>query len=163
ANPPGEVEVTLRGPWTRIKRLNPKDVDPIVVDLTKIDDGEVTLEESMVHVPAGLKVMSVKPARFAVAFEHVKKVPVVPEPAGAPARGPGGEKRPPAPRVVAVHGQRSVLEGLHDLRTLPVPVATKRVSFRAQVGLAQLPRGATAEEDLIEVEVQIVEEAAAKT
>jgi YbbR domain-containing protein len=63
ANPPDEVEVTLRGPWTRIKRLNPKDVDPIVLDLSKVDDGDITLDSTMVHIPAGLRVASIKPAR----------------------------------------------------------------------------------------------------
>ncbi len=162
ANPPDEVEVTLRGPWTRIKRLNPKDIDPIVVDLTKVDDGDVTLDESMVRIPAGLKVMSIKPARFAVAFEHMKKLPVVPEPAGAPADGYIVSKITADPAAVPVRGVKSVLEGLHDVRTLPVPVATKRASFHTQVALAPLPRGAVAEDDLIEVDVSIVEEAAAK-
>jgi YbbR domain-containing protein len=163
ANPPDEVEVTLRGPWTRIKRLNPKDVDPIVLDLSKVDDGDIVLDSTMVHIPAGLRVASIKPARFAVAFEHVKKLPVVPEPAGAPAEGYIVSKITADPSAVSVRGVKAVLDGLHDLRTLPVPVATKRMTFRAQVGLAPLPKGAEAEEDLIEVEVSIVEEAAART
>ena len=163
ANPPDEVEVTLRGPWTRIKRLNPKDVDPIVVDLSKVDDGDVTIDESMLHIPAGLRVAAIKPARFAVAFEHVRKLPVVAEPAGAPAEGYIVSKIVADPAVVSVRGVKTVLDGLHDLRTLPVPVASKRDSFHAQVALAPLPRGATAADDLIDVDVTIVEQAAAKT
>ena len=160
---PDEVEITLRGSWTRIKRLNPKDVDPIVIDLTKADDGDIVLEESMVRVPAGLRVASIKPTRLVVQFEHVKKVPVVPEPAGAPADGYIVQRIVADPPTVSVRGVKSVVDGLHDVRTLPVPVTGKRTTFHAQVGLAPLPNGALAEGDTIDVEVFIVEEAASKT
>ena len=49
---PQTVDVWVRGPWTRIKRLDTEDIDPVVVDLAKVGDGEVTLEEVADHGPA---------------------------------------------------------------------------------------------------------------
>src|SRR5262249_32572844 len=47
---PQTVDVWVRGPWTRIKRLDTDDIDPLVVDLTKVGDGQVTLDESSVRL-----------------------------------------------------------------------------------------------------------------
>src|SRR5262249_49626245 len=42
---PDSMDVWVRGPWTRIKRLDPAEVDPVVVDLTKVADGDIVLDE----------------------------------------------------------------------------------------------------------------------
>src|SRR5262245_1122947 len=84
---PDSVEVSLRGSWTRIKRVDPADVDPILIDLTKRGDGEVTIDDNDIRVPAGLQVVSIRPAKILVQFEHLKRVPVVPELVGATAEG----------------------------------------------------------------------------
>jgi len=58
---PGSVEVRVRGPWTRIKRLDASDVDPILVDLTRAAEGELRIAEDLIHLPPGLRVASIKP------------------------------------------------------------------------------------------------------
>src|SRR6187549_2064021 len=65
---PDTLEVWVRGPWTRIKRLDPADVDPIVVDLTKSGDGEIRFDNDQLRLPAGLEVRAIRPSSIRVAF-----------------------------------------------------------------------------------------------
>src|SRR5262245_10178833 len=60
ADLPDSVSVRVRGPWTRIKRLDPENVEPILVDLTKLSDGEFLFDEDMIDLPPGLRVASIK-------------------------------------------------------------------------------------------------------
>src|SRR2546423_1820409 len=55
---PDGVDVWVRGPWTRIKRLDPSEVDAILIDLTKAQDGDIPITEDMIRLPAGLRLAS---------------------------------------------------------------------------------------------------------
>jgi YbbR domain-containing protein len=155
---PDSVDVWVRGPWTRIKRLDPADVDPIVVDLTKIGDGEVRLNERDIRVPAGLEVRSIRPATVQIAFERQKRLPVLPELVGVPPEGFYVERVVAEPAVIAVRGAENALHGLAEVRTLPVSVAGKRAAFREKVSLAPLGPGVESDVDSVDLDVQIVEE-----
>src|SRR5215470_14206367 len=63
---PDSIDVWVRGPWTRIKRLDPGDVDPVVIDLTKVPDGDVPIDERSIRLPPGLRVVSVRPSKITV-------------------------------------------------------------------------------------------------
>jgi YbbR domain-containing protein len=160
---PDGVDVWVRGPWTRIRRLDPSEVDPIVVDLTKLQDGEFTIEESMIRLPAGLRVATIRPARINIQFEHLKKLPVVPEPVGVPPEGFVVERIVTDPPAVTVRGSKATTDLLSDARTLPVSVMGKRKSFHQVVPLAPLPKGLSTDVDSVDVEVQIAEDSASRT
>jgi YbbR domain-containing protein len=160
---PDSVDVWVRGPWTRIKRLDPGDVDPVVVDLTKVADGDVVLDERSIRLPPGLRVVSVRPSKITVQFEYQKRVPVLPELAGLVADGYVVQRIVPDPASATVRGPKTFVDGLVDLRTMPVSVAGKRRPFRQHVDLAPLPKGASADVDSVDIEVQIEEEVAQKT
>jgi len=156
---PKSVDVWVRGPWTRIKRLDPAAVDAIVVDLSKLEEGEYTFSESMIRLPAGLQVASIRPPKFAVQFEQQKRVPVVPETTGAPAEGFSVAAIQAQPPAVIVRGSRRAVDQITDARTLPIALAGKRASFRRSVALAPLPLGiAVLEDAIIDVDVDIAEE-----
>jgi YbbR domain-containing protein len=140
---PDSVEVWLRGSWTRIKRLDPGDVPAIVIDLTKRSDGDVTIDDSDIRVPAGLTVVSIRPSKLTVQFEHVKQVPVIPELVGAIAEGYVVERVAADPAAIGVRGTQRLLATLADVRTLPVSLAGKRASFQTEVALAPMPVGAS--------------------
>ncbi len=160
---PDSLEVTVRGSWTRIKRLDPADVDAIVIDLTKRGDGEIAIDEDDIRIPAGLRVVSIRPAKLMVQFEHMKRVPVVPELVGASAEGYVVERVVADPVAIAVRGPARVVDSITDARTLPVSVSGKRGPFRSSIALAPLPGGAVAEVDNVAVEVIIVEEVSTRT
>jgi YbbR domain-containing protein len=160
---PQAISVWVRGPWTRIKRLDPHDVDPIVVDLSRQPDGSFTIQEDMIRLPAGLRVASIKPSSIAVAFEHEKIVPIVPEPSGAPAEGFFVRDVVAEPATVTIKGARADLDPIVDLRTLPISLAGKRDAFSEDVKLAALPNGVTADQDTVKLTVHVVEENAKLT
>ncbi len=160
---PDGIDVWVRGPWTRIKRLDPSDVDPIVIDLTKTPDGDVNIGEDMIRLPAGLRVASIRPAKISVAFEDEKKVAVIPEPVGTVAEGFLVARIEPEPMTVTLRGPKTLLEGVADVRTLPLPIAGKRASFQQSVPLAPLAKGLSADADSVDVKVEIEEEVGAET
>jgi len=155
---PDTLEVWVRGPWTRIKRLDPADVDPIVVDLTKSGDGEIRFDNDQLRLPAGLEVRAIRPSSIRVAFEHQKRVPVLPELVGAPAEGYIVERVVADPPLVGVRGAQVAIAGVDESRTLPLSIAGKRGDFTQRVSLAPVGRGATTEVNEVDVQVQIVEE-----
>lgn len=160
---PDGVDVWVRGPWTKIKRLDPTDVDPIVIDLSRATDGELTLEASMLHVPSGLHIVSFRPPKLTLQFEHIKRLPVVAEPVGALPEGYVVERIIVEPPVVVVRGPRAPIEGMTEIRTLPLSISGKRSAFRESVALPPLPRGVTAEVESVAVDVQILEETISRT
>lgn len=160
---PDGVDVRVRGPWTRIKRLDPSEVDPIVIDLTKANDGDIPITEDMIRLPAGLRVASVRPSRIGVAFADLKKVAVIPEPVGTVADGFLVAGIEPEPMIITIRGPKNLLESVGDVRTLPIPIAGKRTSFQQSVPLAPLPKGITSDADNVDVKVTIEEEMGAET
>jgi YbbR domain-containing protein len=161
---PDNIDVWVRGPWTRIKRLDPAQIPPIAIDLNKVTDGEFSVEESAIHLPVvGLHVVTIKPAHFNVRFKHEKKVSVVPEPAGAPPDGYAVERISLNPTSVMVHGSKAAIDQITDVRTQPLSMVGKRASFTQRVELAELPNGVTADVSAVDVEVQVIEEAANRT
>jgi YbbR domain-containing protein len=160
---PDSVEVWVRGPWTRIKRLDPAGVDPIVVDLTKHADGAVRFGASDIRLPAGLEVSSIRPSSIQVQFERQKTVPVVPELVGAPPDGFIIEKVTAEPATVGVRGPVAAIAGIDDLRTLPMSVVGKRAPFRQEVALVPLGRDLITEVDTVVIDVQVVEEVRTRT
>ena len=160
---PQTVDVWVRGPWTRIKRLESDDIDPVIVDLTKVGDGTLTLDESTVRLPAGLRVVSIRPSKIQLLFEYEKRVAVAPELVGAPPDGfivRGIYSDPPA---VTVRGKKPYIDGLVDVRTLPLSATGKRQSFHQRASLAPLARGASADVTSVDVRVDVEEEVAQKT
>jgi YbbR domain-containing protein len=158
---PNSIDVRVRGPWTRIKRLNPNDVDTIVVDLSKLGDGDFLLEDELVRLPPGLKVVSFKPGKLQLAFEHVKSVPVVPATSGQPAEGFAAEVKA-APAEITIRGPRRVIDGISEVRTLPISVSGRRTELTQEVALVALPRGVTPNATKVGVTVTFREELAAR-
>jgi YbbR domain-containing protein len=158
SNVPDTVVGWVRGPWTRITRLDQSDVDPIVVDLTKHTEGDIRFDATEIRLPAGLEVASIRPTSIHVAFERVKRVPVLPELVGAPPEGFIVERVAAEPAALGLRGAERAVAAIAEVRTLPVSVAGKRGTFRQRVALAPVPTGIVAEADTVDVEVQIVEE-----
>jgi YbbR domain-containing protein len=161
---PSWIDVRVRGPWTRLRRLDAESIDPILIDLTGVVDGEVPLSEDLLRLPPGVRVRSIKPAKIVVQFEHEKRLPIVVETSGAPAKGHRVERVTPSPPTITVKGPKAALDVLADVRSAPISVAGRKESFHQSVPLAPLgdelsvagPAG-------IDVEVVIGEEQAKRS
>src|SRR5262245_18290343 len=104
-----------------------------------------------IRLPAGFTVASIRPTTIHVAFERVKRVPVLPELVGAPPEGFTVERVGAEPPVIGVRGAESAVNPLAELRTMPVSVAGKRGPFRLRVQLAPLAGGVVAETDAVDI------------
>ena len=51
-----EAKVAIRGPWSRASRFTETELDPITIDLSKREDGELRFSDDMVRLPPGLRV-----------------------------------------------------------------------------------------------------------
>jgi YbbR domain-containing protein len=152
---PESVEVRVRGPWTRVTRLDAADVGPIVLDLAKQEDGDLTLNETVLRLPQGLTVASIRPPKISLHFEHRKRVPLTPVTTGAPADGWVVQRIDLTPRAVLLSGTRAELDPIAEVRTVPMPLGGKRANFKQEVALAPLPEG-VARADLGPITAEIV-------
>ncbi|MCS6915245.1 MAG: CdaR family protein [Myxococcales bacterium] len=161
---PGEVKIVVRGPWSRANRFSEAELDPITIDLTRRDEGDLRFVEDMVRLPRGLRVGSFTPPSIHLSFEPKveRMLPVQPVIEGEPAEGYRLGRVTAEPRTVRVVGARSVVESMRNAQTRPVRVTDLRSPLEARVKLAPAPRFARIVDTLdvlvrVEVERTLVE------
>jgi YbbR domain-containing protein len=140
SDPPTEVKVSARGPWTQLQHLE-RSLEPIHVDLTHIKGGDVHLDEDMLHLPEGVRAASITPSDIHVEFEAriVREVPIQPLLEGEPAEGYRVAKVTALPSVVRVDGAKSAVEAIARAPTRPLRVAEARHAVEAEVPLEPPP------------------------
>lgn len=139
--PPGLVDVRVRGSSGALSRLGPGDL-VAVLDLRAARPGRrlFHLGPDQVRSPFGIDVVQVSPSNVPISFELSvsKLVPVVPALEGNPSAGYviGAVQADPA--SVEVVGPASALEDLNEAITEPVSVAgaTAPVRERVTIGVA---------------------------
>lgn len=163
SEPVEEVRVRIRGPWTRVKRFDERDVDPIYVDLNDVGDGELSFQEDMVRLPPGLKISSINPPVIRLAFEKLttKQVPVSVTLEGEPARGHKVEGTTARPDRVTIRGAKSAVDRTQSVETRRLSISGKTSEMRERVSFAPLEETLSVIDAVnVEVEVRIVEEQA---
>ena len=122
-----KVRVRIKGPWTRIKRFDEDQVEPIIVDLDQVGDGDFYFEEDMIHLPPGLKILSINPPTLRLEFQPKveKDVPVKVAIAGTPARGYTVDRAVARPQTVRVRGAQRAVEATSSLETRKVSVSRR--------------------------------------
>lgn len=139
-DPPGSVDVRLRGSSGNLARIVQGDV-VAALDLTSARPGRkfFNLRASEVRVPFGVEVVQVTPPTVSLDFEHVgaKVVPVAPVIEGDPEPGFVVGQITTSPATVQVLGPLGRLEALREATTEPVRVdgARKSVTDRVEVGV----------------------------
>lgn len=65
---PGSVRASLSGAWARLRQLDPAEVGPVLLDLSRAGPGLATwvARPETLRVPAGVRVESLHPAQGAV-------------------------------------------------------------------------------------------------
>jgi YbbR domain-containing protein len=132
SEPPAEVRVVVRGPGTRLQRFDERDVEPIRVDLRNEPGPLLRFDETMVKLPAGLRVGVITPSEAKVEFEPrmQKRIDVQPLLEGEPAAGFRVARATAQPAQITVEGAKSAVEALQRVPTRPLRIAGKRTLVR---------------------------------
>jgi YbbR domain-containing protein len=159
---PQVVHATLKGPWASLWTFNINTLDPVVIDLTGTGPGTVRrgIDVSEVHAPAGMKVVSVRPAEVEVVLDRriERMVTVNPDLVGKPA--PGFETvsvrvEPPRVRVV---GPQNPTQGLEFVYTRPIDISEHADAVEVDSPLRPPPSPLRLFDSTVHVTIDIEEE-----
>ena len=140
SDPPLEVKVGVRGPWSKLQRLD-RALEPIHIDLTRVQTPDVRIDEDMIKLPAGVRVASIVPSEVHVATEPraARDIPVQPILEGEPAEGYRVAKVTAEPAHVRVDGAKSAVDAMLRAPTRPLRVADARGPLDGSVALEPPP------------------------
>lgn len=128
---PQTVNVKVRGPWTRVNRLQAFNFKTAAVDLRAAEPGQLEVDEASIVMPSGVVLVEVLYAhvdlRFEAVIEGTKRV--VPQLEGEPADGYRVASVTTTPPGWAVRGGRSMVQGVAELRTEPLSLGDATESF----------------------------------
>ncbi len=140
-DPPGNVDVRLRGSSGVLSRIEPGEV-VAVLDLSGARYGSrlFPLSNEAVRVPYGVEVAAVTPGTLALDLERsaTRTVPIVPAVDGDPAPGFVVARVSSEPATVQIFGPESRIRQLAEATTEPVSIAGARDRVRdiVTVGVA---------------------------
>ncbi len=159
SDPPLELRVSVRGPWTRLSHLDARDIDPIRVDLTRAQAGVINFDEGMVRLPPGIRAVSMTPAEARLDFDlrGKREVPIVARVDGTPAEGFRVARVTVKPERARLEGAARELDLLTRVATRPLKIDGTRGTIRGDV-LFELPAGhiEVLDPQRVSVEVQVV-------
>jgi hypothetical protein len=165
SDPLAELRVGVRGPWTRVSRFDERELDPIRVDLTRVQSGDLHFAEDMVRLPVGLRVASITPASVPLKFEPrvERTVPIQPILEGEPEKGYRVERTEAHPREVRVSGAKSVVQGIQRAPTRPLRVEGARAPVHGQARLEAPPPHASFDGEEVTIDAEVVPALAERT
>ena len=133
-----KVKVTLRGRWSALNRFDQNELKPVVVRLSKSDDGRlVPITPDSVQVPSGLRVVSIEPSFIRVEMESKleKRIEIKPRIVGRTQGSYSIGKVVATPDELRVSGPESVMQNLESIPTEPIDVTGRVRSFDKRVQL----------------------------
>ena len=147
SEPVERLKVTVRGRWSKLRAVTAEDLEPVRVDLTDETDGEYFFADQSITLPAGVRVVALRPPSAQLRFEprvH-REVAVEPVLVGAHDETYIMTDKKVEPGQVRVSGARSQVQALDRVRTVPIDVSRRWESTVLEVGLA--PPGKLVEVD----------------
>ncbi len=157
---PATATVSLRGPESRVRRLDPRSM-VLRADLRDATPGPRSVPlsaESLQGLPADMEVADVEPSRLQLEIDRRmrKTIPLTPSFEGAPPRGYSFYGARVEPDVVVIEGPESVVGGIEKLRTDPIRLEGRTAPFAVPVGaVLEHPGVRLHETGPLEVEVQV--------
>jgi len=163
-----QVEVTLRGFSSFVKRLTPADIE-VYVDLSNVVRGinSFVLSAEEIRVPVGATVTQVSPSQLDVLLDATttRSLPVEGSTRGKPADGYVVGSISVKPTTIAVIGAETALKNLARIETEPINLDNQTESLTRKVKV-KLPdatyRLEKKEEETVEVTVNIEPEMMSK-
>ncbi len=161
SRPVDGVRVTVTGPWTRVRKFDERQIEPLRVDLSKLADGEYVFAEDLIAVPPGLRVTAINPPSIQLAFEEraSKVVAVRPQFEGALARGYLLGEVSVTPSHVTVRGPKSIIDALSEVKTRPITIEGRTDGGEERVALEPTESHlAVVDKASIDVRYRVIEE-----
>ena len=117
SNPPRQLRISVRGPWSRVNRFDDRKIPAIRINVGATKKEIISFRPGMIRVPKGLRVVAFSPPTAEIRVERLveKNVPVTVRIVGEVARGYTLQGRATAsPDSVLLRGPQSVLEKLAE-------------------------------------------------
>ncbi|MEO6951466.1 MAG: CdaR family protein [Polyangia bacterium] len=142
SDPVSEVKLAIRGPWTKIQKLDERELEPIRIDLSRTKESVLHFSESMVSLPAGLRVVSMVPTQTKLDFEPraERDVPVQPLLEGQPRDGFRVASITVEPDHVRIAGPKRVIAHIERVTTRPFRIEDATGAVRDSISLEAPPR-----------------------
>ena len=162
------VVVTFRGERSAVRDLDPDQVK-LVLDFGGVEElgtTFVTLKPQNVVAPSQVRAVAVEPSTLFVSLdqESQRTVAVTPSIQGQLPDGYELETAICKPEMVQLFGPRLKLDEIVDVKTVPIDLAGRLVSFKLRVPIASQSESwvARVEPSIVQVDVTIVERSATR-
>ncbi len=138
---PPSITVKVRGPWTRLSRMQDYDLGTAALDLRVADPGPLEVDHASIVMPSGVVLAEVQYPHVDLRFEPIieRRKRVAPAVLGEPAEGYRIVRTTVDPAVWAVRGGQSVVQGVTQLRTEPLEISGRTATVTQT--LAVVPPG----------------------
>jgi YbbR domain-containing protein len=126
-----DVRVTLKGSWRRLRKIDPREIDRVNLDLRHATSGEIAISSDLIHLPSGVAITSISPRYVHVAFDKRvdKVVAVTPGVSGRPEHGYVVDEIKPLPATIKLLGGERLLASLTQVRTREISLEGHTDSF----------------------------------
>lgn len=138
---PDTIQVQVRGPWTRVNRLQDYDLGAASLDLEEAEPGPLEIDRASIVMPPGVVLAGMHYDHVDLRFDPVveRAVAVVPNILGQPAPDHRLVRIEAEPPRWPVRGGRTQVQGLQQLTTEPFDL--KRAADTLEVKLALVRPG----------------------
>ena len=137
--PPALLHATLRGPGATFRSLDISDLKPVVLNLRAAEPGTLrqAIDIAAIIPPAGMKVVSVRPAEVEISLDRrvERQVPIRPDFSDGPAPGFEIIDVHLTPARAQVVGPAGKMQGLESIVTRPIDVGGREEDLRVEVDL----------------------------
>ena len=137
-DPPDDVRITVRGPASVLRGLNPLQVDVSVSNI-KAEKGtqSIQLQSSNVFLPGDLEIVSIEPAAFNLVLDRQvrRMLPSTPRLSGEPAAGAIAQEPVVQPSTALVRGPESRINEMGSLTTTPISLDGHALDFWEDAGV----------------------------
>ena len=138
---PETITVKVRGPWTRVNRLQYLDLGTAAVDLRAAEPGPLDVDDASIVMPSGVLLADVQyphvDLRFEPVIERMKRIE--PQVAGQPAEGYRVARITTNPPGWEVRGGRSLVQGVTQLSTELLELSDRTASFTKTLAVLSPP------------------------
>ncbi len=122
---PATVQVSVRGPWTRVNRLSDYDLGVATLDLKQAEPGPLEIDGGAIVMPPGVVLAGINYDRVDLRFDPVieRPVTVVPSVVGQPATDHRLVRTEVEPVQWSVRGGRTQVQSVTQLTTEPFDIS----------------------------------------
>lgn len=166
-DPPTILHTTLHGPWAAFHSFDPTSLEPVFIDLSQAGPGTVrhVIDMNAIKAPAGMRVVSIRPAELEVALDRrvERLVPVHPDIPDLPAFGYEILDVRIVPARARVIGPVSKMQTIDFISTRSIDVSSREDDLSLEVDLRPPPPPLRLVDKHVTVSVEIGEEFVQRT